>query len=180
MRPPETIYRGERLKDRRGRITGVRVTVGGKVLDPARSQKVWCHSPDGFEWGYGGSGPAQLALALVFDATGDPDLTSRTYQWVKWATVSQWLTDSWEITAGEIQRWVQQAINEEGGTPAPICVDARACRACGCTDVNCGKCFDILGRGCTWVEGEDPPLCSRCAAEQEVAALVSEVEGGAS
>lgn len=28
------------------------------------------HSPDGFEWGYGGSGPAQLALALCVDALG--------------------------------------------------------------------------------------------------------------
>src|SRR5262245_1194599 len=26
------------------------------------------HSPTGFEWGYGGSGPAQLALALLADA----------------------------------------------------------------------------------------------------------------
>lgn len=26
------------------------------------------HSPTGFEWGYGGSGPAQLALALASDA----------------------------------------------------------------------------------------------------------------
>ena len=26
------------------------------------------HSPMGFEWGYGGSGPAQLALALLADA----------------------------------------------------------------------------------------------------------------
>src|SRR5262245_4369364 len=25
------------------------------------------HSPTGFEWGYGGSGPAQLALAMVAD-----------------------------------------------------------------------------------------------------------------
>ena len=29
------------------------------------------HSPTGFEWGYNGSGPAQLALALLADATGD-------------------------------------------------------------------------------------------------------------
>ncbi len=25
------------------------------------------HSPDGFSWGYGGSGPAQLALAILAD-----------------------------------------------------------------------------------------------------------------
>jgi hypothetical protein len=29
------------------------------------------HSPTGFEWGYGGSGPADLALALLLDALGE-------------------------------------------------------------------------------------------------------------
>jgi hypothetical protein len=29
------------------------------------------HSPTGFSWGYGGSGPAQLAVALLADALGD-------------------------------------------------------------------------------------------------------------
>jgi hypothetical protein len=29
------------------------------------------HSPDGFEWGYDGSGPAQLALALVLHHVGN-------------------------------------------------------------------------------------------------------------
>jgi hypothetical protein len=29
------------------------------------------HSPDGFSWGYAGSGPAQAALALLADCLGD-------------------------------------------------------------------------------------------------------------
>lgn len=29
------------------------------------------HSPTGFEWGYGGSGPADLARSLLIDALGD-------------------------------------------------------------------------------------------------------------
>lgn len=41
------------------------VYLGGKFLSPSASQKVWNHSPDGFNWGYGGSGPAQLALAIL-------------------------------------------------------------------------------------------------------------------
>lgn len=28
------------------------------------------HSPDGFEWGYGGSGPSQLAFAILADLIG--------------------------------------------------------------------------------------------------------------
>jgi hypothetical protein len=41
----------------------------GKYPLPRRND-VSNHSPDGFEWGYGGSGPAQLALALCIDALG--------------------------------------------------------------------------------------------------------------
>ena len=29
------------------------------------------HSPTGFEWGYPGSGPSQLALAILADVVGD-------------------------------------------------------------------------------------------------------------
>lgn len=48
------------------------VYIDGVVLSPAASQRVYNHSPDGFAWGYGGSGPAQLALAILLIA-GLPD-----------------------------------------------------------------------------------------------------------
>lgn len=41
------------------------VTINNALLDPAKSQKLRNHSPDGFMWGYGGSGPAQLALGIL-------------------------------------------------------------------------------------------------------------------
>ena len=43
------------------------VLLDGENLSPKRSQKVYNHSPDGFNWGYGGSGPAQLALAVCLE-----------------------------------------------------------------------------------------------------------------
>lgn len=49
------------------------IYLDGKYLDPARSQKAWNHSPDGFNWGYSGSGCAQLALAIMLEITGKPD-----------------------------------------------------------------------------------------------------------
>lgn len=36
-------------------------------ITPEASLKIRNHSPDGFEWGYGGSGPSQLALAILLD-----------------------------------------------------------------------------------------------------------------
>lgn len=41
------------------------VWLDGKYLNPKRSNEVHNHSPDGFNWGFGGSGPAQLALAIM-------------------------------------------------------------------------------------------------------------------
>lgn len=38
------------------------------------------HAPLGFEWGYAGSGPSQLALAILLDFTGDEDVSLFLYQ----------------------------------------------------------------------------------------------------
>ena len=63
------------------------------------------HSPTGFRWGYRGSGPAQLALALLADALGDTELAQMHYQDFKRAFVASW-GDSWSITASEIWGFV--------------------------------------------------------------------------
>lgn len=46
-----------------------RVWINDRLLTPSKSQKVRNHSPDGFNWGYGGSGPAQLALGILLEYT---------------------------------------------------------------------------------------------------------------
>jgi len=59
------------------------VRVDGRVLSPKRSQKIRNHSPDGFAWGYGGSGPAQLALAILLKAGLSPERAVDLYQQFK-------------------------------------------------------------------------------------------------
>jgi hypothetical protein len=51
-----------------------------ELLTPDESRKYRDHSPDGFNHGYGGSGPAQLALAIMLEITGKAD----GYQEFKW------------------------------------------------------------------------------------------------
>ncbi len=46
------------------------------------------HSPDGFALGYAGSGPAQLALAILCDALGDDERATRLYQRFKDAVIA--------------------------------------------------------------------------------------------
>jgi hypothetical protein len=47
------------------------------------------HSPTGFEWGYGGSGPAQLALAILADALCDDRRAARLHQAFKWKVIAR-------------------------------------------------------------------------------------------
>ena len=72
-----------------GRRTGagVLVTVNSVSLDPRRDLSD--HSPDGFEWGYGGSGPAQLALAILADYLGNDNEALTLYQSFKWSVVAK-------------------------------------------------------------------------------------------
>jgi len=77
------------------------------TLDPAPSQALVNHSPDGFAWGYGGSGPAQLALALLLDATGNPDLALDFYQKFKGEVVAGWPMDyPWTYDQDQVLAWV--------------------------------------------------------------------------
>lgn len=57
------------------------------------------HSPTGFAWGYGGSGPAQLALAIIADATGDDALAVQHHQRFKFKVIGRLeQTKDWSMT----------------------------------------------------------------------------------
>lgn len=80
------------------------VLVDGFALPLEPSLKIRNHSPDSFNWGYGGSGPAQLALALLLDCLKDEARAVRLYQAFKWRVVATWPQDSgWKITQSEIE-----------------------------------------------------------------------------
>lgn len=51
------------MVDLKGRAN--KIWYNGKKLDYEPSLKIKNHSPTGFSWGYLGSGPAQLALAIL-------------------------------------------------------------------------------------------------------------------
>lgn len=72
---------------------GYEVWLDGEKLDPGPSQKVHNHSPDGFSWGYGGSGPSQLALAIMLKITGQ----ANGYQDFKWKVIAKIQQEAFEI-----------------------------------------------------------------------------------
>ena len=71
----------------RGNGTSRRVWVNGKEIFPHVSQKVHNHSPDGFNWGYGGSGPAQLALGVLMEVA-PVEKARASYQQFKWDVIA--------------------------------------------------------------------------------------------
>jgi hypothetical protein len=57
----------------RGIAATRKVWLDGVLLSEKASLKVRNHSPDGFNWGYAGSGCAQLALAICLKIYGEPN-----------------------------------------------------------------------------------------------------------
>ena len=95
------------MKRYEGRREGhaVVVTVNDRPLNPRLD--LWNHSPTGFEWGYGGSGPAQLALALLADHFADKEQALRLYQSFKFAVVVKLPKKGWTLTGDQIQQVLQ-------------------------------------------------------------------------
>jgi hypothetical protein len=90
---------------RNGSIKVQRVECTGQLSPLPLRLDLWNHSPTGFNWGYGGSGPAQLALALLCDVLGDDREAVRLHQAFKWDVVAR-LGDEWMLVADEIRDWV--------------------------------------------------------------------------
>ena len=60
------------------------------------------HSPAGFEWGYGGSGPSDLARSIVGDLLGQKDPHPVDYQRIKRALVASLPERGGEITEDQV------------------------------------------------------------------------------
>lgn len=81
------------------------VTIDGTALDPARSLKLRNHSPTGFEWGYFGSGPGQLALAILLEVTDQPTAL-RLYHDFKVDVIAALQADSWTLEIADVCAWL--------------------------------------------------------------------------
>lgn len=86
------------------------------VYDLPARQDLRNHSPDGFEWGYGGSGPAQLALALVADCWGEEYAVPKIYQRVK-LIIAKLPRDGWKLTNDEVDAVIAAAVKSTGFVP---------------------------------------------------------------
>jgi len=80
-------------------------------LDPR--QDLANHSPDGFNWGYNGSGCSQLALALLADCTGNDFIALRYYQQFKRLFVAAIGSDTWDVPDTYINNFINNLMEQE-------------------------------------------------------------------
>lgn len=65
------------------------------------------HSPDGFSWGFGGSGPAELAHCLLVDHLGH-EVEPEVYQRFKFDVIAAIRQPTWTITGEFIDVWLRE------------------------------------------------------------------------
>lgn len=115
---PRFIYTGARSSNAGAGHVAVSIEGESRSTPLPPRHDVRNHSPDGFQWGYGGSGPAQLALALCIHALACErgitfavafprsqeliDRASRVYQDFKFAVIARIETDVWTMTSDDV------------------------------------------------------------------------------
>lgn len=82
------------------------VFVDGVQLDLQRSLVVVNKSPTGFAWGYGGSGPSQLALAILLQFTDD-DTAKELFQQFKDEFIARLPFEQDFVLEADVHLWIQ-------------------------------------------------------------------------
>jgi hypothetical protein len=81
-----------------------------RALDPRHDLRD--HSPTGFEWGDGGGGPAQLALALAADVLGNDEVAQAVYQRLKFRLIGVLPPEGWILTEDHLRTEIESLRHE--------------------------------------------------------------------
>ena len=111
--PEDTGHGPETIRGVRGTADS-EVSVGDKPLDWEASLAVRNHSPTGVEWGYNGSGPAQLALAVLLAVT-DGETAKRRYHRFNDEVIARISEPEWTLPVRDVRRWLEQAAGTGSG-----------------------------------------------------------------
>jgi hypothetical protein len=80
-------------------------------LYPDKSLKIINHSPTGFSWGYKGSGPAQLALAILLSLLPQDDAL-KLYKLFKDDVIAELPEASFRLDSNNVLKWAQNKLAE--------------------------------------------------------------------
>ncbi len=87
------------------------VSKNGEGFDPSPSLAIVNHSPDGFSWGYGGSGPNQLGFAILLEEVGQMPALQYYRQFTQ--EVIAHLSNEWTLTTGDITEWIGTKVKKK-------------------------------------------------------------------
>jgi hypothetical protein len=73
-------------------------------------QRIVFHSPSGFEWGYGGSGPSDFALNILSIFLGSEEAW-RHHQDFKWKFIANMPVEGGTISRLDILKWIEENCN---------------------------------------------------------------------
>lgn len=127
------VYSGKRVLDPESTPRGEASVFVENVVDDEPSDSrplthIPYHSPDGFEWSYAGSGPADLALAILADYFEEPpefvlaalrsmwtprSKAAALHQSFKEGFVATEHRDEWQLPGDDIEAWLQTADIQE-------------------------------------------------------------------
>lgn len=135
----------------------IMVIVSGEKNYPLKH--ICRHSPDGFQWGYGGSGPSDAALSILHDCVGERDANDF-YMDFKWDFIAGAERD-FDIKEEDIRTWLGKKKDERTRAVFQI--------------ANCVGCFfadsEKIGTGapcCTRAEGiESDEPGKKCLVRRE-------------
>lgn len=92
------------------------VYVDGKLLDMNPSKKdIHDYDADALEWGYFGSGPSQTAAAILYDITGDKELTKKYHQDFKREFIANFEQNGFVLLEMQVQGWIKSIKSLEEG-----------------------------------------------------------------
>ena len=83
------------------------VYVDSTPLDLEGSLKIRNHSPTGFQWGYLGSGPAQLSLALLLHFGASEQEATNYYQDFKQEILAQLPQEDFDLADNVVTDWLE-------------------------------------------------------------------------
>jgi hypothetical protein len=112
--PPLKTYTGYRMPGDQGTAAPGLVTVhqegrAPRPLDPRFDLR---QAADALNWGYGGSGPAQLALALAADVLGDDEAALDVHRRLRSRLVAGLPRDGWAHTEEQVRRIIHDIQRE--------------------------------------------------------------------
>lgn len=80
--------------------------INGEAVVEGIEPVIVYHSPTGFEWGYPGSGPADLALNILLKVTKDSYQAQRLHQQFKDDFIVPMPEEGGEILIDDVKRWL--------------------------------------------------------------------------